>query len=384
MTRTSVTGSWPCRRDRLADDLHRRRGAEAGERKKADCARGFGRRAARRPAGRTGRGTALVDRRRRSAPAAARSASSSCARDRTRDSGRAIGRSCAAEDLRRRAERGPARPRRSTKALRVRFPREPDPERPPSLSESVRLVPDAVSAGTAPKTSPQTSEAASVKSSTVRIDADHLESLNWQPLGDDGAEEPKRPPRRAAVRRRRRCARGRGFRPAAAGRVAPVRRRAQRARRALAGGRSRAPAAGWRRWRRRSAERRRRRAASTIRAGRTSPVSCSRSGTTRDVQPVLKSGNISRQVRGHARHVELRALGGDAGLQPADDHQRASARRSRLRGESDWQPDVDALVEKREAGRHDADNGVWRALRDRSAVPGSPDRRRSAAATADR
>ena len=28
----------------------------------------------------------------------------------------------------------------------------------------------------------------------VRIDADHLESLNWQPLGDDGAEEPKCPP----------------------------------------------------------------------------------------------------------------------------------------------------------------------------------------------
>ena len=32
--------------------------------------------------------------------------------------------------------------------------------------------------------------------------------------------------------------------------------------------------------------------ASTRSAGRTSPVSCSRSGTTRDVQPVLKSGNI--------------------------------------------------------------------------------------------
>ncbi len=32
--------------------------------------------------------------------------------------------------------------------------------------------------------------------------------------------------------------------------------------------------------------------ARTRRAGRTSPVSCSRTGTTRDVQPVLKSGNI--------------------------------------------------------------------------------------------
>ena len=55
----------------------------------------------------------------------------------------------------------------TTNALRARLPLELEPDRPPSFSESVRLLPDAVSAGKAPKTSPQTSDAASVKRSTI-------------------------------------------------------------------------------------------------------------------------------------------------------------------------------------------------------------------------
>ena len=41
ITRTSVTGSWPLGGLRLADDLHRRRRAEAGQRQEADRARGL-------------------------------------------------------------------------------------------------------------------------------------------------------------------------------------------------------------------------------------------------------------------------------------------------------------------------------------------------------
>ena len=72
------------------------------------------------------------------------------------------------------------------------------------------------------------------------------------------------------------------------------------------------------------------------------------------------------------------------GLQASDDRQRPAARRARLRREANWQPHVYALVEKREAGRHDADDGVRRALRHERSCRGSPDRRRSGVSTADR
>ena len=82
----------------------------------------------------------------------------------------------------------------TTNAPRMRFPREPDPERPPSFNESVRLVPEAVNAGTTPKTSPHDSDATTVKSSTDDVDADHLETLNGQTLRDDRPQKAECPP----------------------------------------------------------------------------------------------------------------------------------------------------------------------------------------------
>ena len=77
----------------------------------------------------------------------------------------------------------------------------------------------------------------------------------------------------------------------------------------------------------------------------------------------VEVGKHPRQLGRNVSHVELRLLDGHARLQPSDNHERPATRRSRLRREADRQPHVDALVEKREAGRHDADDGVRRALR---------------------
>ena len=70
------------------------------------------------------------------------------------------------------------------------------------------------------------------------------------------------------------------------------------------------------------------------------------------------------QASRHVRHVTLSRLGRDARLQAPGDEERPAARRPALRRESDWHPDVDVLVEKREAGRHHPGDAVGDALRD--------------------
>ena len=95
----------------------------------------------------------------------------------------------------------------------------------------------------------------------------------------------------------------------------------------------------------------------------------------------IEVGKHLRQVQRDLSHVDLRAFDSNARLQTADDRQRSPARNPRLRREPDRQPDVHALVEKREAGRHDADDRVGNALRDDRFVRGWLGRRRSGAST---
>ena len=299
------------------------------ERKKADCAGGLDARQRVDLLEEPRRGTAPADRRRHSAPAAARAASSSCARRRTRGFW-----SSKRTKLRNSRPAPTSRTRASatsttTNALRVRFPREPDPERPPSLSESVRLDAGCGQRRDGAEDEPAHERDAEREEQHVRVDADHLETLNWQSLGDDGAQKTECPP---GEKEPAHAAEGRedeALGQQLSDEPCPRRRRARRARRALAAARSRAPAGGWRRSRRRSAARRQPPPASTISAGTDVARQLLADQVHDSRRPArVEVGEHLRQVRETLRHVELRAFDSDSGLQTADDRQRAA------RGES--------------------------------------------------
>ena len=179
----------------------------------------------------------------------------------------------------------------TTNTARVRFPRAADPLLPPSLRESVRLVPDAVSAGTTPKIKPQTTDAPNVNASTVAsmptssrrwIGKRSATTARRNPRPHHASSSPPNPP--ASERTRLSASNWRTSRP----RPAPSAAR-------TASSRWRAVARASRRLATFAQAMRSTKAtapASTKSAGRMSPVSCCRSGTTFDVHPVLKSGNI--------------------------------------------------------------------------------------------
>ena len=98
----------------------------------------------------------------------------------------------------------------------------------------------------------------------------------------------------------------------------------------------------------------------------------------------VELGKQARELGVHARHVLLRLRHRHAVLDAADDADPASPRRSRRRREADGGPDVDRLVEDRESRRHHADDEVGPAVEHDAAIDDATDRRRSAAATADR
>ena len=120
-------------------------------------------------------------------------------------------------------------------------------------------------------------------------------------------------------------------------------------------------------------------------AGLTSPVSCSRSGTTSAVQPVLNVGKPPRELRVHAHHVVLRLRHRHAVLHAADHADPAAARRARCR----WQtrpattrPRTCRGSRTRAASR--PTTSVGPAVQHDGAVDDARDRRRSAGARADR
>ena len=132
---------------------------------------------------------------------------------------------------------------------------------------------------------PTATEIASVKSRTSPLDRDLGEPRHAARRRGRGSPRGSRP--RAAGRARRRRAPAARSRSAAGARCARGSRRAPRARRSPSGAPGRATAAGWRRWRTRSAARTRPRAIRISSERRTSPTTCSCSGTMLNVSPPL-------------------------------------------------------------------------------------------------